>query len=224
MVADLNQAELRVCAHVSQDANLLTAYKNGLDVHAQTAKALNVERFLAKVVNFACLYRISGASLAAHIKAETGQDVSAKKGQDFIDKWYATYSGIPKWQNEVVTFAHKNGYVESLFGRRRHLEDTINSVDASIRGRAERQAINFLIQSVVGDIMKRAMAAFWRSVDTSRAHILVQAHDELVVECAERYTEEAAKILKDSLEGASQLSVPIPTDVGVGYSWGTAKK
>lgn len=221
--ADYSQIELRVLAHVTNDAVLVEAFRNREDIHASTAaRVYGVEletvthemRRLAKVVNFGILYGLSEYGLAR----DTG--MSREDARAYIDQYFRTFSTIAAYQESILLFARSAGYVETLYGRRRHLPNLL-AAQRNIRQGAERQAINMPIQGTAADIMKYAMiradAALRDGGMASR--ILLQVHDELVLEAPREEVVALGDLLRDAMGGAARLVVPLDVEVKVGPSW-----
>jgi len=222
--ADWSQLELRLLAHVSRDPVLVDAYRTGADVHVRTAAALlglaegqvgAMERELGKTVNFATIYGQGPAALAQQL------GVSASRARGFIDDFFRLYAGVAAWRDDVVTQAHTDGYVTTLMGRRRYVTE-LSRRDRSDQAHGERIAMNTPIQGSGADLCKVAML---RAVERlpDGAELVLQVHDELLVECPVDVVEEAARAVREAMEGAAQLAVPLVVDVGTGPTWGQAK-
>ena len=222
--ADYSQIELRVLAHVTNDTVLVEAFRNREDIHASTAArvyglddltAVTADmRRLAKVVNFGILYGLSEFGLAR----DTG--MSREEARAYIEQYYRTFSTITAYQDEIRNFARHTGYVETLFGRRRHLPNLL-AAQRNIRLAAERQAINMPIQGTAADIMKLAMIRVDADLRASgmSARMLLQVHDELVLEAAEEEVETVSQLLVTAMSGAVDLGVPLDVEVKVGPNW-----
>lgn len=227
MSADYSQIELRILAHISSDANLIEAFKHGQDIHTRTASevfGVSMEevtaemRSRAKAVNFGIVYGISDYGLSRDI------GVSRKEAAFYIDSYFARYPGVKSYMDNTVTEAHEKGYVTTLFGRRRFLPD-INSRNFNLRSFAERTAMNTPIQGAAADIIKKAMVDVYRALrhHELRSRILLQVHDELVLEVVNEEKNLVEKIVKDAMEHAVELSVPMIVDVKFGGNWAQAK-
>lgn len=227
MSADYSQIELRILAHISRDANLIEAFKHGQDIHTRTASevfGVSMEevtaemRSRAKAVNFGIVYGISDYGLSRDI------GVSRKEAAFYIDSYFARYPGVKSYMDNTVTEAHEKGYVTTLFGRRRFLPD-INSRNFNLRSFAERTAMNTPIQGAAADIIKKAMVDVYRALQHHelRSRILLQVHDELVLEVVKEEKDLVEKIVKDAMEHAVELSVPMIVDVKFGGNWAQAK-
>lgn len=227
MSADYSQIELRIMAHISSDANLIEAFIQEKDIHARTAaEVFGVDmdqvtaemRSRAKAVNFGIVYGISDYGLSRNI------GVTRKEAGKYIDKYFTRYPGVKEFMNRVVTEAHQLGYVTTLFGRRRYLPD-IRSSNFNQRSFAERTAMNTPIQGTAADVIKKAMIEVYRALSQKnlRSRILLQVHDELVLEVAQEEVDQVAAIVKEAMEQAVQLAVPLTVDVKWGKSWAEAK-
>ncbi len=221
--ADYSQIELRVLAHVTNDSTLVEAFREREDIHATTAArvygvdlaAVTKEmRRLAKVVNFGILYGLSEYGLAR----DTGMTREAARA--YIEQYFRTFATISAYQEQILNFARANGYVETLFGRRRHLPNLL-AAQRNIRQGAERQAINMPIQGTAADIMKLAMIGADRRLreEAMRARILLQVHDELVLEAPEEEVEPLGALLRDAMGHAVELVVPLDVEVKSGHNW-----
>lgn len=225
--ADYSQIELRVLAHVSGDPTLIGAFREGADVHAITASQVfgvppdsvsDELRKRAKAVNFGIIYGISAFSLSEDI------GVSRKEAQDYIDAYFRKYPQVRDYLDETVKTAKENGYVSTLFGRRRYVPE-LSARNKNLVAFGERVAMNTPIQGTAADIIKKAM------VDTDAAlkaeglsaRLILQIHDELIVEAPENEAERAAALLKEKMENTVKLLVPLVADAHVGKSWFDAK-
>ena len=224
--ADYSQIELRLLAHISQDQAMIDAFLSGEDFHAVTAsnvfrvplsEVTHAMRSSAKAVNFGIVYGISAFSLSQDI------GVSPKEAQAYIDAYFQEYSGVHRYMTDIVEKARADGYVTTLYGRRRDIPELKNSKYA-VRQFGERVALNMPIQGTAADIMKLAMIDAFRSLEESglKAKLVLQVHDELIVECPEEEAEQVSAILEKSMSGIASLSVPLVVDVQVGHSWAEA--
>ena len=224
--ADYSQIELRLLAHISQDKAMIDAFLSGEDFHAVTAsnvfrvplsEVTHAMRSSAKAVNFGIVYGISAFSLSQDI------GVSPKEAQAYIDAYFQEYSGVHRYMTDIVEKARADGYVTTLYGRRRDIPELKNSKYA-VRQFGERVALNMPIQGTAADIMKLAMIDAFRSLEESglKAKLVLQVHDELIVECPEEEAEQVSAILEKSMSGIASLSVPLVVDVQVGHSWAEA--
>lgn len=225
--ADYSQIELRLLAHLSQDECMVNAFKNDEDIHSLTAsQVLNVPismvtpemRFKAKAVNFGIIYGMGAFSLAKDLK------ISRIEAQKYIDRYFAHYEGISEYLKYIVDFAYKNGYVETMFNRRRYLPE-INSSNYNLRMFGERVAKNMPIQGTAADIIKIAMVNIYKSLKNQKlkSKIILQVHDELIIESPIEETKVATEILKFEMEKAIKLSVPLKVNIAVGETWFDAK-
>src|SRR5215831_4608212 len=226
--ADYSQLELRLLAHITRDEMMLDAFQKGDDIHnrtsrlvfrAKTGEELKEARRFSKIVNFAIAYAIEPWGLSQRV------GISRQEAKKVIEDYYATYKGVRRYMAEIPIQAREHGYVRSLYGRIRPLQG-INDRNANIRKAAEREAINMPIQGTASDIVKIAMLRVDGEIQRQglEARLLMQVHDELLVEASERESERVAKILKQEMEGAVQLDVPLVADVGIGDNWMDAKK
>lgn len=221
--ADYSQIELRVLAHVTNDAALVEAFRNREDIHAATAARVygvtldtvtHDMRRLAKVVNFGILYGLSEFGLAR----DTG--MSREEARAYIEGYYRTFATIGAYQERILNFARQTGYVETLFGRRRYLPNLL-AAQRNIRQAAERQAINMPMQGTAADIMKLGMIAVDARLRdaTMRSRILLQVHDELVLEAPDEEIDDLSQLLVVAMGGATELVVPLDVEVKVGQNW-----
>jgi DNA polymerase-1 len=226
--ADYSQLELRLLAHITRDEVMLDAFQKGDDIHnrtsrlvfgARTEEELKEARRFSKIVNFAIAYAIEPWGLSQRV------GISRQEARKVIDDYYATYKGVRRYMEEIPVQAREHGYVRSLYGRIRPLQG-INDRNANIRKAAEREAINMPIQGTASDIVKIAMLhadeAFRR--EGLSAQMLMQVHDELLVECAASEAEHVAQTLKREMENAVELDVPLIAETGIGENWMDAKK
>ena len=225
--ADYSQIELRVLAHISGDENMIEAFKNNDDIHAITASQVfnmplemvtPLMRSRAKAVNFGIVYGIGAFSLGKDI------GVSMREASQYIKNYLAHYSGVDEYMKRVVERAKLDGYVETMFGRRRYLPE-LSTGKAMMRAFGERVARNMPIQGTAADIIKIAMVRVDERLkrENMQARLILQVHDELIVEAPEAESEKAAKILQEEMENAVQLSVPLTADAAIGKTWYDAK-
>jgi len=225
--ADYSQLELRLLAHITRDAVMLDAFQKGEDIHnrtsrlvfrAQTESELKEARRFSKIVNFAIAYAIEPWGLSQRV------GISRQEARKVIDDYYDTYKGVRRYMEEIPILAREQGFVRSLYGRIRPLPG-INDRNGNIRRAAEREAINMPIQGTASDIVKMAMLradeAFQR--ENLQARMLMQVHDELLVECAAVDAERVAATLKREMENAVELDVPLIAETGIGDDWMSAK-
>lgn len=227
LAADYSQIELRLMAHLSQDTALLKAFANNIDVHTATAAEVfdtpleavtKEQRRAAKAVNFGLIYGMSAFGLAKQLGVER------KIAQHYIDTYFARYPGVAAYMAEAKETAKAKGYVETIFHRRLYLPD-IQAKNAAVRAYAERTAINAPLQGSAADLIKLAMIRVdaWLSQQCPQAKLIMQVHDELVLEVPEADCERVASALKDCMEQAAHLSVPLVIEVGQGTNWDEAK-
>lgn len=226
LAADYSQIELRIMAHLAKDEGLLHAFRNDLDVHRATAAEVfgvaleavtNDQRRSAKAINFGLIYGMSAFGLAKQI------GVDRKQSQDYIDRYFARYPGVLAYMERTRTQAAEQGFVETLFGRRLYLPD-INAKNPALRKGAERTAINAPMQGTAADIVKRAMVAVdnWLNDTGLDARVILQVHDELVLEVREDLVEQVKAEIRPYMSNAAQLDVPLLVEVGVGSNWDEA--
>ena len=225
--ADYSQIELRVLAHIANDKAMIDAFKNNLDIHTSTAaKVFNIPddfvtpelRSRAKAVNFGIVYGISAFSLSKDI------GVTRKEAEKYINDYLALYSGIDRYMKNVVEQAKTDGYVTTMFGRRRYLPELVSS-NHNLRAFGERVARNMPIQGTAADIIKIAMIRVYRRLkkENMSSKLVLQVHDELIVEAPENEAEKAARILSEEMQNAVSLSLPLTADAGTGKTWYEAK-
>lgn len=222
--ADYSQIELVLLAHLSQDEGLCSAFTSGTDVHKATAALIfgvepqNVTaemRRTAKTINFGVIYGMSAFRLSNELGIPRGQ------AQSFIEKYFATYSGISQFKEQVISRAEQTGYVETLMGHRRYIR-SINSRNKMEKSGAERMAVNTPIQGSAADIVKKAMldvCGLLREAGCP-ARLLLQVHDELIFECPQDHAAAAAQLIKEGMESVVQLRVPLKVSVEMGPRWG----
>ena len=226
--ADYSQVELRILAHITRDEYMLAAFARGEDIHASAAakvygvpipQVTKEQRAVAKMMNFATSYGVTAFGLAQR----TG--LSRAEAGDFMNRYFATYPGVKKYIEETTALARRQGFVETLLGRRRYfpvLKTTASSAQAyNMRQAAERAAINHPIQGTAADIIKMAMIALHRRLKEEglQARMILQVHDELVLETPEEELQRVGEIVKDTMEGAYQLAAPLKVDMESGPNW-----
>ncbi len=223
VAADYSQIELRIMAHLSGDKGLLDAFAKGEDIHKATAaevfgvaldKVSSDQRRSAKAINFGLIYGMSAFGLARQLGIPRGD------AQQYVELYFERYPGVKKYMDDTRAKAHDTGYVETLFGRRLYLPE-INAKNQSRRAAAERTAINAPMQGTAADIIKLAMIkmAGWLDDHKLDALMIMQVHDELVFEVSEKDVDALTKAIKNQMESAASLSVPLEVDVGIGASW-----
>ena len=219
--ADYSQIELRIMAHYSGDPVMIEAYRKGADIHAYTAaqvfgvpidKVTGDMRRTAKTVNFGIIYGISDFGLASGLK------ISKTQAKQYIDSYFARFAGVRKYLDDCVEKAKRDGYVTTLLGRRRKIPELYSSVYFT-RQFGERAAMNMPLQGTAADIIKIAMLNVSRALSGMRSRLILQVHDELIVEAAEEELDAVKAILKDKMENAFKLDVPLVVDVKAGKSW-----
>ena len=225
--ADYSQIELRLLAHISGDEVMRNAFRNGFDIHTVTASqvfgvqpdAVTPEmRRRAKAVNFGIVYGISRFALAEDL------GVSRKEADDYMNQYFATYSGVKRYMDEIVKTARKQGYVATIMGRRRYLPE-LESPVFNIRAFGERVALNAPIQGSSADIIKLAMINTARRLraENRKAKLILQIHDELIIEAPLAEAEQIKTLLREEMENVMRLSVPLTVDVAAGKNWAEAK-
>ncbi|MEM1260551.1 MAG: DNA polymerase I, partial [Bacteroidota bacterium] len=223
LAADYSQIELRIIAALSEEDTMISAFKNGEDIHASTAsKVFNVpidevtreQRSNAKTVNFGIIYGVSAFGLSNQT------DLNRTEAKELIETYYKTYPKLRNYMGEQVDFARDNGYVQTVLGRRRYLKD-INAGNQVVRGAAERNAVNAPIQGSAADIIKIAMINIHKKLSEGnyKTKMLLQVHDELVFDCHKPELEEMKHLIKTEMENAYTMAVPLDVEVGIGENW-----
>lgn len=221
--ADYSQIELRIMAHLSQDQHLIQAFRNGVDVHAATAeKIFGVpheevtadQRRVAKTANFGIMYGISSFGLSQRL------GISRSEAKKLIDDYFNAFPAIRSFIDDTIAAARENGYVETIFGRRRYLPD-INAKNATVRALAERNAVNAPIQGTAADIIKLAMIGVDRKMaeEGLRSKMVLQIHDELLFDTISSEREKLMSIVKEQMEHVTELSVPLTVECNYGKNW-----
>lgn len=223
--ADYSQIELRMLAHLSGDEKLIEAYNNSEDIHALTASRIlgipqsevtPAQRRDAKAVNFGIIYGMSDYGLSENIS------VPVYKAKEFIEKYFATYPKVREYMDANVAFAREHGYSVTMLGRRRNLKD-ITSSNYLTRSAAERMAMNTPLQGSAADVVKLAMLAVERRLAGMKSKMILQIHDELIVDAAEDEADEIVRILKEEMENAVKLRVPLIAEANTAKNWGDLK-
>ena len=223
--ADYSQIELRVLAHVAGDKLMIQAFREGLDIHTATAaqvfgvapeEVTPLQRRHAKAVNFGIVYGISEFSLAEDI------GVSRFAARDYIQAYLDRYSGVRDYMHRIVEQAQQQGYVTTLYGRRRYIPE-LSSTNRNIRQAAQRIALNTPIQGSAADIIKLAMIRVEQALEVLQARLILQVHDELIVECPPEEAEQVQAVVTQQMEQVAQLSVPLVAEAKVGNTWFDAK-
>ena len=223
MAADYSQIELRIIASLSDEQNMITAFKNKEDIHSSTAAAVfNVpiskvtkeQRSNAKVVNFGIIYGVSAFGLSNQT------ELNRKESKELIDRYFEKYPMLKKYMNDQISFARSNGFVETILGRRRYLKN-INSQNSVVRSAAERNAINAPIQGSAADIIKIAMINIQKELSSKnlKSKMLLQVHDELVFDVFKPELNEIIELTKNQMEQAYKISVPLIVDLNYGINW-----
>jgi DNA polymerase-1 len=225
--ADYSQIELRVLAHIADDQTMQEAFTSGLDVHTATAaqvfavapeQVTSLQRRHAKAVNFGIVYGISEFSLAEDI------GVSRWEAKNYIDSYLAHYAGVRRYMKQVVEEARDRGYTQTMFGRRRYIPE-LKSSNFNVRSGAERMTLNTPIQGTAADLIKLAMIRVENALNEHfpEAKLLLQVHDELIVECPEAIAEDVAAMVSREMESIAKLNVPLQAEAKIGKSWYEAK-
>jgi len=221
--ADYSQIELRIIAAISGDVHMIEAFRQGLDIHAATAaKVYGVEmsevtsdmRRNAKSVNFGIIYGVSAFGLSENL------GIARSEAKTLIDNYFAQYPSIKSYMENQVQFAKKNGYVQTMLGRKRWLKD-INSSNAVVRGYAERNAINMPIQGTAADMIKLAMIAVHKTFREHqfRSRMILQVHDELVFDAHRDEVDIIKPLILESMRNALPIAVPVEVEIGAGQNW-----
>ena len=221
--ADYSQIELRIIAHLSKDKGMADAFKNGLDIHTATAaRVYGVEydevtkdmRRKAKTVNFGIVYGVSAFGLSEQL------GIPRREAAEIINNYFAKYPGIKEYMNTTIDFAKEHGYVETILGRRRYLND-INSANAVVRGYAERNAINAPIQGSSADMIKVAMISIYNEINklNLKTKMILQVHDELVFDLYKDEEQIIREIVENKMKEAIKLDVPLVVDMNIGSTW-----
>jgi len=225
--ADYSQIELRILSHISEDEHMINAFNNNEDIHAQAAskvfdvpieKVTKEERSKAKAVNFGIVYGISDFGLAEQIK------VSRKEAKQYIEEYLEEYNGIKNFMDNIVEKATKDGFVQTLYHRRRYIPE-LKSNNYNIRQFGARIAMNTPIQGTAADIIKIAMINVYKELKEKglKSKLILQVHDELLIEAEEEEKEIVKNILKSQMENVIKLRVPLVADLSEGYDWYKAK-
>ncbi len=223
LAADYSQIELRVLAHLSEDENLIKAFQNDEDIHAQTASTIwelpedgitSQIRRNAKAINFGIIYGISSFGLSREL------GIDQKTAKRYIDNYFQKYKGVKKYLDNALKSARDLGYVSTLMGRRRYLPE-INSSNNTVRGFAERTAVNAPVQGTAADLIKIAMIELYKEIKSRdfKAKMLMQVHDELIFEVPEEEVNSLRELVKNKMEGVFELKVPLKVDISWGSNW-----
>jgi DNA polymerase I len=222
---DYSQIELRIVAHMSGDQAMLNAFHAGMDIHAATAAAIygqtvnqitKEQRRHAKAINFGLIYGMSSFGLSRTT------DLTLAEAENFVKAYFNQFPGVKKYLDNVRLQAAQQGFVETLLGRRRYFPNLQNQSNANIRNREEREAINAPVQGTAADILKLAMIHIQPALDKAglKAHMLLQVHDELVLECPQEEIKATAKVVQSVMENAYPISIPLLTEARWGIKWG----
>ena len=225
--ADYSQIELRVLAHIAQDETLINAFRSGEDIHKITAAKVfkldinevnSTQRNNAKAVNFGIIYGIGAFSLSQDL------NITRKEAEEYIEGYFEKYPKVKEYMNETVKKARELGYVTTLFGRRRPIPE-ISSSNFNLRSFGERVAMNTPIQGTAADIIKIAMIRVYNKLKEKKlkSRLILQVHDELLVEVHKDELDEVKEILKNEMENAVKLDVPLEIDMHLGDTWFEAK-
>ena len=225
--ADYSQIELRVLAHIAADSVMCKAFCDGLDIHTATASQVfgvemeqvtSLQRRHAKAVNFGIVYGISEFSLAEDI------GVSRYEAKEYIENYLTNYAGVRRYMKEIVVSARESGFTETMFGRKRYIPE-LSSSNFNIRSGAERIALNTPIQGTAADLIKLAMIRVEQALHENypQAQLLLQVHDELIVECPEEIAPQVAELISREMSGIANLAVPLIAEAKIGKSWYDAK-
>jgi DNA polymerase-1 len=223
--ADYSQIELRVLAHLAEEEALIEAFRRNEDIHEQTALKVfgpgngadkHERRSKAKMINYAVLYGKTPFTLAKDI------NVTPAVAQEFIDAYFGGFPRVRRFIDNTLENTRRQGFVETMFGRRRMMPE-LNSKNGQVRSEAERKTVNFPIQGTAADILKRAMLRVHDALGGDRARMILTVHDELLIESPEESTATVAGRVRDAMQGAAQLVVPLTVDVGIGPNWREAK-
>ena len=221
--SDYSQIELRILAHFSKSQNLIDAFNSGLDIHTKTASDIydvpisNVTKSMrrtAKAVNFGIIYGISSFGLSENL------DINPKEARDFIDKYLETFPGIKEYMDSVKAFAYENGYVKTLFNRKRVIDELTNT-NYMIRQQGERIALNTPIQGTSADIIKKAMIEVYKEFkkENLKSKMILQVHDEIIIDCLKEEEKVVCDIIRDKMENICKLNVPLEVDINSGTDW-----
>ena len=221
--ADYSQIELRILAHIADDKNMLEAFKNNVDIHTATAVNLfgankdDIDPYLrskAKAINFGIVYGKGEFSLAQDL------NVTRKEAKEYIDGYFEKYQGIKNYMDTIVEKGKENGFVETIFGRRRYLPE-LKSSNFIARSQGERMAFNTPIQGSAADIIKIAMVKIYNALKENnlKSKLILQVHDELIIETHKDEVEIVKKLLTECMENAAKLNVPLVAEAGVGNTW-----
>jgi DNA polymerase-1 len=221
--ADYSQIELRIIAEISKEENMLDAFSKGIDIHTATAAKVygisieevdSTQRRNAKAVNFGIIYGQSAFGLSQNL------NIPRKEAAEIIEQYFTQYPGIKRYMSDTMNFARENGFVETIMGRRRYLRD-INSANMTVRGYAERNAINAPIQGSAADLIKIAMINIHKDMVDQKlgSKMTMQVHDELVFDVLKTEVEQMKAIISHRMKTAIKTTVPIEIEIGEGHNW-----
>jgi len=225
LAVDYSQIELRIVAHMAGDENMLAAFRHGQDIHATTAGAIysvpldevtKEMRRHAKAINFGLIYGMSPFGLTR------STDLTLAEAEDFVKTYFTEFPGVKKYLDGIRKIAAEQGYVQTLLGRRRYFPMLANPTNRNLRMREEREAINAPIQGTAADIMKIAMLNVREALPKAglRAKMLLQVHDEIVLECSQSELNETVRVVRETMESAYPLDIPLVTEARCGTNWG----
>jgi len=225
---DYSQIELRIVAHMSGDKAMLEAFREGQDIHATTAAAIydipleavtKDQRRHAKAINFGLIYGMSAFGLTR------STDLTLAEAENFVKDYFEHFPGVKKYLDNIRVTAARQGYVETMLGRRRYFPNLANPVNQMMRNREEREAINAPIQGTAADIMKIAMINVRDALSRSKlkTRMILQVHDELVLEVPEDELDSAVKLVRQVMEEAYKLDIPLITEARSGVNWGSMR-
>ncbi|MCB0804861.1 MAG: DNA polymerase I, partial [Bacteroidales bacterium] len=223
LAADYSQIELRIIAELSGDEGMITAFKEGIDIHTATASKVygvaldevtSDQRRNAKTVNFGIVYGISAFGLSERLNIPRGE------AKEIIDQYFEKYPGVKRYMKETVDFARENGFVKTMMGRRRYLRD-INSKNAVVRGFAERNAINAPIQGSSADMIKIAMISIYEAMQKEKlqSKMILQVHDELIFDTLKEEVETLKPLIEKHMVQAIPMKVPVVVEMNTGENW-----
>jgi DNA polymerase-1 len=222
---DYSQIELRIVAHMAEDQAMLAAFRQGQDIHTATAAAIysvpleavtKEQRRHAKAINFGLIYGMSVFGLTRTT------DLTLAESEQFVKAYFQQFPGVKRYLDGIRKIAAQQGYVETLLGRRRYFPMLKNPTNINLKNREEREAINAPVQGTAADIMKIAMLKIPAALDEAglNAKMLLQVHDEIVLECPESELDVTARIVQETMQSAYPLSIPLLTEARCGPSWG----
>jgi DNA polymerase-1 len=229
LAMDYSQIELRIVAHLAQDESMLRAFRAGQDIHAATAaavygvplKEVNPDmRRHAKAINFGLIYGMSSFGLSQSTGLTVGE------ADTFVNAYFKQFPGVKRYLDGIRESAAMKGYVETMYGRRRYFPNLKNERNSALRNREEREAINAPIQGTAADIIKVAMIRLLPALGKAglKARLLLQIHDELLLECPESEVNPTLDLLREVMENAIELSIPLTTEAKVGLNWAEMEK